>query len=210
MSSTPHLVSVNVGKPKPLGQWRGQTIGSGIVKTPVEGRVAVRGVNLDGDAQADWRVHGGPDKAVYAYAREDGDWWAAELDREIPPGMFGENLTTVGVDCSGAVIGERWRIGTVELEVCQPRMPCFKLGMRFGDGKMLRRFAQASRPGVYFRIVTEGELGVGDDIEIVDRPDHGITIAQVSDAFLLDRSLLPRVLEAPQLAEALREMVAAA
>ena len=210
MSSTPHLVSVNVGKPKPLGQWRGQTIGSGIVKTPVEGRVAVRGVNLDGDAQADWRVHGGPDKAVYAYAREDGDWWAAELDREIPPGMFGENLTTVGVDCSGAVIGERWRIGTVELEVCQPRMPCFKLGMRFGDGRMLRRFAQASRPGVYFRIVTEGELGVGDDIEIVDRPDHGITIAQVSDAFLLDRSLLPRVLEAPQLAEALREMVAAA
>jgi MOSC domain-containing protein YiiM len=209
MSSAPHLVSVNVGKPRPLGQWRGQRVGSGIVKTPVEGRVAVRGVNLDGDAQADWRVHGGPDKAVYAYAREDSDWWATELGREIPHGMFGENLTTSGVDCSGAVIGERWRVGTVELEVSQPRMPCFKLGMRFGDGRMLRRFAQASRPGVYFRIVTEGDLGAGDAIEIVDRPDHGITVAEVSDAFLLDRSLLPRVLEAPQLAEALREMVAA-
>jgi MOSC domain-containing protein YiiM len=205
-----HVLSVNVGKPKPLGQWRGNTVGSGIVKTPVEGRVAVRGVNLDGDGQADWRVHGGPDKAVYAYAREDSDWWATELDREIPHGMFGENLTTVGVDCSGAVIGERWRIGTVELEVCQPRMPCFKLGMRFEDPRMLKRFVQASRPGAYFRIVTEGELGAGDPIEIVHRPDHGVTVSLVSDAFLLDHSLLPRALEAPELAEALREMVAAA
>ena len=170
----------------------------------------MRGVNLDGDGQADWRVHGGPDKAVYAYAREDGDWWAAELERDIPHGMFGENLTTAGVDCSGAVIGERWRIGTVELEVCQPRMPCFKLGLRFGDPRMVKRFAQASRPGVYFRIATEGELGAGDAIEIVDRPDHGVTIALVSDAFLLDRALLPRVLEAPELAEGLREMVPAA
>lgn len=209
MSATPHLVSVNVGKPQPLGQWRGQTVGSGIVKSPVGGRVAVRGVNLDGDAQADWRVHGGPDKAVYAYAREDGDWWAAELEREIPDGMFGENLTTRGVDCSGAVIGERWRIGTTELEVCQPRLPCFKLGLRFGDQRMLKRFAQASRPGAYFRIVREGDIGTGDAIEVVDRPDHGVTVAFVSDAFLRDRSLLPRALAAPQLAAGLREMVAA-
>ena len=209
MSSPPHLLSVNVGMPEPLGQWRGQTVGSGIVKTPVGGRVAVRGVNLEGDGQADRRVHGGADKAVYAYAREDSDWWATTLEREIPDGMFGENLTTVGSDCSGAVIGERWRIGTVELEVCQPRMPCFKLGMRFGDGKMLRRFAQASRPGVYFRIVTEGELGVGDPIEIVHRPDHGITIALVSEAFLFDRTLVPRALQAPELAASLRESVAA-
>jgi MOSC domain-containing protein YiiM len=124
--------------------------------------------------------------------------------------MFGENLTTAGVDCTGAVIGERWRIGTVVLEVSQPRMPCFKLGLRFGDGKMLKRFAQASRPGVYFRIITEGELGVGDTVEVVDRPDHGVTVSLVSDAFLLDHSLIPRALEAPQLAEALREMVNAA
>jgi len=209
MPTSPRLVSVNVSMPKPLGPWRGNTVSSSIAKEPVTGRVAVRGVNLEGDKQTDWRVHGGPDKAVYAYAREDSDWWAAELGREIPDGMFGENLTTLGVDCSGAVIGERWRIGTVELEVCQPRMPCFKLGLRFGDGKMVRRFARASRPGVYFRIIREGELGAGDAIEVVDRPDHGVTIALVSDAFLLDRSLLPRVLEAPQLAADLREMVAA-
>jgi MOSC domain-containing protein YiiM len=124
--------------------------------------------------------------------------------------MFGENLTTAGVDCSSAMIGERWRIGTVELEVCQPRMPCFKLGMRFEDPRMLKRFAQASRPGAYFRIVTEGELGAGDAIEVVHRPDHGVTVALVSDAFLLDRALIPRALEAPELAEDLREMVGAA
>jgi MOSC domain-containing protein YiiM len=200
------LLSVNVGKPEPLGRWRGMVIRSGHVKTPVPGRVGVHGVNLDGDDQADRRVHGGPDKAVYAYAREDSDWWAAELGREVPDGMFGENLTTEGVDCSGAVIGERWRIGTVELEVCQPRMPCFKLGLRFEDPKMLKRFAQASRPGVYLRIVQEGELGAGDAIEIVGRPDHGVTIALVSDAFLLDHSLVPRALAAPELADGLLEM----
>ena len=121
----------------------------------------VEGVNLAGDDQADRRVHGGPDKAVYAYASEDAAWWAAELDREIPPGMFGENLTTEGVDVSGAVIGERWRIGTVELEVCQPRLPCAKLGTRFGDLKMVRRFGEASRPGAYLRIVTRGRARRG-------------------------------------------------
>jgi MOSC domain-containing protein YiiM len=210
MPASPHLVSVNVSLPKPLGPWRGNTVHSSIAKEPVQGRVAVRGINLEGDRQTDWRVHGGPDKTVYAYAREDADWWAAELGRDIPDGMFGENLTTAGVDCTGAVIGERWRIGTAVLEVSQPRMPCFKLGLRFGDGKMLKRFAQASRPGVYFRIITEGELGVGDPIEVVDRPDHGVTVSLVSDAFLLDHALIPRALEAPQLAEALREMVNAA
>jgi MOSC domain-containing protein YiiM len=210
MSPTPRLVSVNVSMPKPLGPWRGNTVHSSIAKEPVLGPVAVRGINLEGDRQTDWRVHGGPDKAVYAYAREDADWWEGELDREIPDGMFGENLTTVGVDCTGAVIGERWRIGTVELEVSQPRMPCFKLGLRFGDPRMPKRFVQASRPGVYFRIVTEGTLEVGDAIEVVDRPDHGVTVSLVSDAFLVDHALLPRALAAPQLAESLREMVGAA
>jgi MOSC domain-containing protein YiiM len=202
------LVSVNVGTPSPVGQWRGHTIRSGITKAPVAGRVRVEGVNLAGDDQADRTVHGGPDKAVYAYAREDGDWWSDELGREIPSGMFGENLTTAGVSCTNAIIGERWRVGTVELEVCQPRLPCFKLGLRFGDGRMLKRFAQASRPGAYLRIVTEGELGEGDAVQITDRPDHGVTIALVSDAILLDGSLLPRALEAPQLPAELREWMA--
>jgi MOSC domain-containing protein YiiM len=199
------LVSVNVGTPSPVGQWRGHTIRSGITKAPVAGRVRVAGVNLAGDDQADRSVHGGPDKAVYAYAREDGDWWADELGREIPAGMFGENLTTADVSCTNAVIGERWRVGTVELEVCQPRLPCFKLGLRFGDGRMLKRFAQASRPGAYLRIVREGDVGAGDAVEVTDRPDHGVTIALVSDALLLDGSLLEHALRAPQLPEGLRE-----
>jgi MOSC domain-containing protein YiiM len=138
---------------------------------------------------------------------EDSAWWAAELEREIPAGMFGENLSTDGVDCSGAVIGERWAIGSVLLEVCQPRLPCFKLGMRFGDPQMLRRFAQASRPGAYLRIVEEGDLGAGDAVDVLDRPDHGVTVAMVSDALLLDPDLRARAAQAPQLPHELREML---
>jgi MOSC domain-containing protein YiiM len=143
---------------------------SAIGKSAVAGRVAVRGVNLAGDEQADRHVHGGPDKAIYAYASEDTAWWATVLGSELGAGAFGENLTTIGVDVSGAVIGERWQIGSSELEVCQPRQPCYKLGIAFGDPGMLRRFAHAGRPGAYLRIVQEGELGAGDEVEIVRRP----------------------------------------
>src|SRR3954466_12180042 len=169
------LVSVNVGMPQQIGVRRGRPLMSAIGKHPVEGRVRVEGVNLAGDDQADRRVHGGPDKAVYAYASEDSAWWAEQLDRDLPPGMFGENLTTEGVDVTGAVVGERWRIGTVELEVCQPRLPCAKLGVRFGDPRMVRRFGEASRPGAYLRIVGEGDVGAGDAIAVLHRPGHGVT-----------------------------------
>jgi MOSC domain-containing protein YiiM len=199
----PRLLSVNVGRPQQIAVRRGRPLMSAIGKQPVEGRVRVEGINVAGDQQADRRIHGGPDKAVYAYAREDEDWWAEQLGRDIPPGMFGENLTSEGVDVSGAVIGERWRIGSVELEVCQPRLPCAKLGRRFGDLTMVRRFGEASRPGAYCRIVTEGELGAGDEIEIVSRPGHGITVAFVSDAILLDETLRERAGSAPELAESL-------
>ncbi len=195
------LFSVNVGRPKQIAVRRGRPLMSAIGKQPVEGRLRVEGVNVAGDQQADVRVHGGPDKAIYAYAREDAEWWAEQLGRDIPPGMFGENLSTEGVDVSGAVIGERWRIGTVELEVAQPRLPCAKLGTRFGDLTMVKRFAQASRPGAYLRIVTEGELGAGDEIEVLSRPEHGITLAFVSDAILLDETLRERAGSAPELAE---------
>jgi MOSC domain-containing protein YiiM len=193
------LVSVNVGRPLPVGLFRGNTIKSAIGKAPVEGRVRVAGVNLDGDDQADRSVHGGPDKAVYAYAAEDTAWWEAELGRELGPGAFGENLTVEGVDVSGAVIGERWRLGTVELEVCQPRFPCFKLGLRFGDPKMLKRFTRAERPGAYLRIVREGEIGAGDPIEVSDRPAHGITVAFVARAVTIDHALLGHAADAPEL-----------
>jgi MOSC domain-containing protein YiiM len=194
---------VNVGQPRQVSVRRGRPVMSAIGKAPVDGRVRVAGVNLTGDDQADRRVHGGPDKAVYAYASEDAAWWARELGRELPPGMFGENLTTQGVDVSGAVVGERWRVGTVELEVCQPRIPCFKLGLRFEDPRMVRRFGEASRPGAYLRIVREGELGAGDAIEVISRPEHGVTVALVSDAILRDDSLRAAAAAAPELAEGL-------
>jgi MOSC domain-containing protein YiiM len=172
---------------------------SAIGKAPVEGRVRVAGVNVAGDEQADRSVHGGPDKAVYAYGADDTGWWEEELGRELGPGAFGENLTVEGLDVTGAVVGERWRAGTVTLEVCQPRLPCFKLGLRFGDPRMVRRFAQAARPGAYLRIVEEGALAAGDAIEVLDRPAHGITVSLVSRAILSDRSLLERAAAAPQL-----------
>src|SRR3954454_8759304 len=160
-----HVLSVNVGRPRPVQTGRRPVLTS-IWKFPVEGRVAVRGVNLAGDDQADRTVHGGPDKAVYAYASEDTAGWG----EAIGPGAFGENLTTAGVDVTDALIGERWAIGTTLLEVCQPRFPCFKLGIRFAAPPMVKRCAAARRPGAYLRIVTEGELGAGDGIEIVSRP----------------------------------------
>jgi len=193
------LVSVNVGRPRPVGLQRGRPVQSAIGKAPVDGRVAVRGVNVDGDDQADRRVHGGPDKAVYAYASEDTAWWAQRLGAALGPGAFGENLTVEGVDVSGAVIGERWRVGTAELEVCQPRFPCFKLGLRFGDPKMLKRFTAAERPGAYLRIRREGEIGAGDAVEVVERPAHGVTVALVARAVMIDRALLPHATAAPQL-----------
>jgi MOSC domain-containing protein YiiM len=199
-----HLVSVNVGRPKQIGVRRGRPQMSAIGKAPVPGRVRVEGVNLAGDDQADRRVHGGPDKAVYAYASEDIAWWSQELQRDdLGPGIFGENLTTDGVDVTNALIGERWRIGSVELEVCQPRLPCFKLGLRFGDPLMLKRFASANRPGAYLRILTEGELEAGDRVDITHRPSHGVTIAQVAAAILLDESELEQAARAPELPESL-------
>jgi MOSC domain-containing protein YiiM len=201
----PRIVSVNVGTPRQISVRRGRPMMSAIGKLPVEGPVRVEGVNVAGDDQADRRVHGGPDKAVYAYAREDSNWWAEQLGREIADGMFGENLTTEGVDVSNALVGERWRIGTVELEVCQPRLPCSKLGLRFGDLKMVKLFGQASRPGAYLRIVTEGELQSGDELTVVSRPDHDVTVALVADAILVDQSLAAKAASAPELAEDLAE-----
>jgi MOSC domain-containing protein YiiM len=193
------VASVNVGRPREIGVQQGEPVISAIGKLPVEGRVRAAGVNLTGDDQADRRVHGGPDQALYAYAAEDAAWWAAELGRDVPPGIFGENLTTAGLEQSGALIGERWQVGGVLLEVSVPRIPCAKLGRAFGDGRMVKRFAQALRPGAYLRILEEGELGAGDAITVVSRPDHAVTVALVAEAILLDQTLASRLLDAPQL-----------
>ena len=163
-------MSVNVGMPRVV-EWHGRAVESGIWKEPVDHRVAVRGVNLDGDAQADRRLHGGPDKAVCTYAVEDYAWWTDRLGRELDPATFGENLTVEGLDLGAMVIGTRWRIADTVLEVSQPRMPCFKLGMRMGDADFVDEFGEAARFGAYLRIVTEGSVGTGDEI-VVDGADE--------------------------------------
>jgi MOSC domain-containing protein YiiM len=200
------VLSVNVAEIREIPR-RGEMVRTGIWKVPVAGRVAVRGVNVEGDEQADRSVHGGPDKALYAYAREDIDWWERELRRDLPHGVFGENLTLGGLNVTGALIGERWRIGSVLLEVSEPRFPCWKLGARFGDPRMLKRFAAARRPGAYLRIVEEGRLAAGDSVQVVERPGHGLTIAAFAHAYLEDRSALTRLLEVPAVSEAWRGWV---
>jgi MOSC domain-containing protein YiiM len=157
------VVSVNVGRPRTV-EWRGRQVTTAIWKEPVAGPVEVAGVNLAGDDQADRRVHGGPDKAVYAYALEDCAWWEATLGRPFPAGSFGENLTTEGLDLSAARIGDRWAVGSAQLEVAQPREPCFKLGIRMGDDAFPGRFEAAGRAGAYLRIVHAGSVRAGDAI----------------------------------------------
>ena len=201
------VVSVHVGKPRTV-QTRRAVVTTAIWKNPVAGRVAVRGVNIDGDDQADRAVHGGPDKAVYAYAREEVHAWEHELGRDLGEAAFGQNLTTQRIDVSGAIIGERWLIGTTLLEVAQPRLPCFKLGLRIGSPGFVKRFAQSSRPGAYLRIVEQGDIGAGDSIEVISRPDHGITSRMVSDAILHDPALIPSVVRAHQLPTELRNWLA--
>jgi MOSC domain-containing protein YiiM len=199
----PHVVSVNVGRPRIVPRGNG-TARTAIWKEPVAGPVAARGVNLEGDDQADRTVHGGYDQAVYAYASEDAVWWSAELGREVGPGSFGENLTVAGLELAATEVGQRWRIGTVELEVSAPRIPCYKLGLRFGDPRMQKRFAKALRTGAYLRIIEEGVLEAGDVIELGEPPGHGVTVRLIAEAVVHDHSLAPRLLAAPQLPDDVR------
>jgi MOSC domain-containing protein YiiM len=196
--ATGGIQSVNVGRVRTVA-FRDGFDRTAIWKSPVEGPVRVRGVNLDGDDQADRSVHGGPDKAVYAYAAEDLAWWAEGLDRPVGPGTFGENLTTVGIDLAGAVVGERWAVGTTVLEVTQPRIPCYKLGIRMGDPQFPRRFAAAGRPGAYFRIIHEGVIAAGNTIQVISRPTHDVTVGLIERAYHADHSLAGRMIEAPEL-----------
>jgi MOSC domain-containing protein YiiM len=198
------VVAVNVGAPREI-EWLGKREMTSIWKHPVEGRVEVRGVNVAGDDQADRRVHGGTDKAVYAYAAEDTEWWSGELGRALEPGQFGENLTLAGVDVTGAVIGERWEIGTALFEVCQPRIPCWKLGARMNDKRFPPRFGAAGRPGAYLRILREGEIGAGDEVLVVHRPEHRLTVGDVARIYHRDEREAERFLHAPELTEGWRE-----
>jgi MOSC domain-containing protein YiiM len=200
------VLSVNVGGQRTLDTAR-RPVTTGIWKSPVAGRVRARGVNLDGDAQADRVNHGGPHKAIYAYATEDLAFWEQHLGRQLGPGAFGENLTTIGIDPNTALIGERWAIGSTVLEVSEPRSPCYKLGLRHEDPTLVRAFVAAQRPGAYLRIVQAGDVGAGDPIEVVWRPDHDVTIRLAFQAWLIDRSLISRLRRAPQLSPAWKRWI---
>jgi MOSC domain-containing protein YiiM len=207
------VLSVNVGYPR-SNPWKEIKL-TGIDKRPVEGPVMVtppraKGlgmVGLVGDRVYDVRNHGGPDQAVYAYAREDLDFWEAELGQPLPNGVFGENLTTEGIDGNAALIGERWRVGPdVILEVSCPRIPCGTFQGWMAQADWIKRFVLAARPGPYFRVIESGQIQAGDQIEIVHRPDHDVTIAVSFRALTSEPELLPRLLVADALPSDLREL----
>jgi MOSC domain-containing protein YiiM len=181
------VVSVNVGRPRST-VWKGEPVTTAIFKKPVTGPVRVEGVNLEGDRQADLSVHGGRDKAVYAYAAEHYPYWRETLGRDLPWGMFGENLTVEGVPLEDELaVGDTLRVGTAELVVTQPRLPCFKLGLRFGDAGMVRRFLEAGRSGVYLRIQEPGVVEAGDAIELGARHPAGLPVSEITRLYARDR-----------------------
>jgi len=198
--TTPRLLAVNVVHALVPDQ-RGDLDLTAIDKRPVDGRRRVHRLGVDGDQQYDTRNHGGPDQAVYAYAAEDARWWAGELDRDVPPGCFGENLTTEGLDVSGAVIGERWRVGSVLLQVRSPRIPCRTFAGFWDVPDLIKRFTAHGAPGAYLSVVEEGELGAGDALDVVERPAHGVTIGDLFAARSGDRDVLPRMLAVEELTE---------
>ena len=199
------VMSVNVGRPRDV-DWYGRRVTTAIWKDPVAAPVRLDGVNLDGDDQADRRVHGGQRKAVYAYAHEDYVWWSEQLGRPLPPGSFGDNLTFQDVDVHTSAVGETWQIGTALLRVTEPRFPCFKLGIRMADASFVERFATARRFGTYFAIVEPGSIAAGDEARRLDRPTDVLTIAEFIRANEeKDPELLGRVADHALVADAWRE-----
>jgi MOSC domain-containing protein YiiM len=202
------LVAISVGGPREV-QWRGRSVQTSIFKTPVSGRVHVRRRNIEGDEQSDLSVHGGPEKAVYAYPAEHYNFWRRELaDAELSWGAFGENFTTEGLLEDDVWIGDRYRVGTVELVVTQPRMPCYKLAIRFERPDMVKRFHQSRRSGFYLAVEREGEVGAGDAIERFARDERRLTVADVVALYATDSAnqpLLENASDHPSLPAAWRE-----
>ena len=189
------VVSVNVGEVREV-TYHGRARTTGIYKSPVGGAVHIGLTGVAGDHQADLSVHGGPRKAVYAYALEDSQWWAEQLGTALDAGTFGENLTLHGLPVQDVLIGEQFRVGGALLEVTQPRFPCWKLGVRMGDSHFPRRFLEAGRSGTYFQVLEEGEVSAGDTVESVARPAHPITVGVVASLNRTDRPLAVTLLQA--------------
>ena len=177
------LISVNVGLPREV-EWKDRLVTTGIFKEPIAQRVMARRLNLDGDRQADLSVHGGAEKAVYAYPAEHYAFWRDELpDMQLGWGMFGENFTVEGLHEERLNIGDRLRIGAAVVMVTQPRMPCYKLGIKFGRDDILKRFLQSRRTGFYVSVIEEGEVGAGDAIEFISRDAHAVTVADITELY---------------------------
>lgn len=181
------VVSVNVGKPREV-EWKGKIVSTSIFKEPVTGRVAMRRLNLDGDRQADLSVHGGPEKAVYVYPAEHYQFWRNEFpNMELPWSMFGENLTVEGLQEDTVNIGDQFRIGSARVVVTQPRMPCYKLGIKFKRDDILKRFLVSGRSGFYLAVLEEGEVEAGDPITLIKRNENGVTVADITRLYTSDK-----------------------
>ncbi|RNL63729.1 MOSC domain-containing protein [Nocardioides marmoriginsengisoli] len=198
------VVSVNVGMPRKVAYETSSLPETGIEKRPVEGPVRITEAGVEGNAVADTRNHGDEYMRVYAYSVEDYAWWQAELSRPLAPGQYGEQLTTAGLDLNEALLGETWRVGTALLQVSHVRIPCltFKGWMDhsgYDAASWVKRFVLAGRPGPYLRVLEEGEVAAGDPLEVVDRPDHGVTVAHLFRAVTIQPGLLPPLLDVPGL-----------
>jgi MOSC domain-containing protein YiiM len=187
------VISLNRGRISDLviGGRPGRTA---IDKRSVTGSVGVRPLGLDGDEIADKHNHGGVDQALYAYAREDLDWWTEQLGRELPNGAFGENVTTAGIDISAALIGETWQLGAVVVQVTAPRIPCVTFKSWLGEPHWVKRFAAAGRPGTYLRVLTPGLAQAGDELTVIGTPSQAVTVAESMRAFYGDRDIMARLL----------------
>lgn len=182
------ILSVNVGLPREI-IFKGEVITTGIFKKPVKGRIKLMKLNLDGDRQADLTVHGGIDKAIYAYPSEHYQYWQRELpDMAFSWGMFGENFTTAGLDEDSVNIGDKFQVGTSRLIATQPRMPCYKLGIKFGRTDVIRKFLISRRPGIYFKVLSEGEVGAGDEIKLFSRNKTNVTINDIVRLYVQDKN----------------------
>lgn len=210
-----NIVSLNIARPR-LTVYKGATVNTGIFKKPVSGRIMLRTLNLDGDKQADLSVHGGPYKAVYAYPSEHYEYWRQELHgMEVPWGMFGENFTTEGfregLSEDDLHVGDRFRVGSATVMVRQPRMPCYKLAVKFQREDILERFLLSGRSGFYFSVEEEGEVAKGDTIDLISRNHGGITIAEINRLFVREkynRHLLQKAIATAALPKTWREYFA--
>jgi len=181
------IVSLNVGLPRDV-TWHSRVVTTGIFKSPVTGRLALRTLNLDGDAQADLTVHGGEYKAVYCYPVEHYDYWKKELPgRELPMGMFGENFTADGMSESSVHLGDRFSVGSAEVVVTQPRLPCYKLGVRFQSDDMVRRFLASGRTGFYVAVTREGEVAAGDEIKVISHDGNAVPVSEITRLYIAKR-----------------------